>query len=380
MMLLQMLSVVGALLFVLKLVLSYLDTPGSATSAVTAVVVLLYSIVRFQQWRVASEEEALRQKHLSFASEVEREFLRSQREQKKPAAPPSSQRTGGPPPAPSAAPGAAAPAAPKKPKKKKPKDEEDLVYVEDDLEAEVVEDLEDFLQHSRLRGKLKQTYDDLRQAQRRAEEKKQQEELRKQKLEQERQAAEKLKEEKPAPTLGLPPPPPRKEGPRAPRYRHLEPVGPPPIGAPPPPPSAEPEADESPARGKGRGKGRGGPSAGRKGGKKGGSSTYDPGWYWEDASQASWDRGGQGRQAQWKGKGGWSQSYVPDQDPAGRGGLWLPTQRAGAGRHHGREAAEEASWQDQVPSTTWSSGDASWWDSAGGIVRGRQAQGKGWQE
>uniref|UniRef100_A0A7S4VVY0 Uncharacterized protein n=1 Tax=Alexandrium monilatum TaxID=311494 RepID=A0A7S4VVY0_9DINO len=93
-----------------------------------------------------------------------------------------------------ATPATAAPSAAPTAKKKKKKKVEEAIVVEDELEAEVVEDLEDFLQHSRLRSALKSTAGVIRESQRRQEEKRQhQEELRQLQLE-EQQRLEQLPE------------------------------------------------------------------------------------------------------------------------------------------------------------------------------------------
>eukprot|EP00427_Karlodinium_veneficum_P042110 CAMPEP_0169250334 /NCGR_PEP_ID=MMETSP1016-20121227/36893_1 /TAXON_ID=342587 /ORGANISM="Karlodinium micrum, Strain CCMP2283" /LENGTH=474 /DNA_ID=CAMNT_0009331335 /DNA_START=162 /DNA_END=1583 /DNA_ORIENTATION=+ len=90
--------------------------------------------------------------------------------------------------------------ASKKKKRKGKKNEEDIVVVDDELEAEMVEDVEDFLLHSRLRDKIKGAAEDVRERQRRQEEKQRHLDERKRKAEEEKDQP-KLPEVK-----GLPPP------------------------------------------------------------------------------------------------------------------------------------------------------------------------------
>ncbi|CAE8667375.1 unnamed protein product, partial [Polarella glacialis] len=180
------LAATATLLFVVKTLLSYLDGPGALTSLVAGVCGLVWTAQRFHSDRAKTEHEALLLQHRVFAAEVERAWERShiheaeRRKDQRPAVVSTQglQRSQATVRAavPAAASGLAegATLASKKAKKKRRKEEaeEDIFFVEDDLEAEVVQDLEDFLEHTQLRLALKKTADGLRQSQQKQEDRK----------------------------------------------------------------------------------------------------------------------------------------------------------------------------------------------------------------
>ncbi|CAE8704599.1 unnamed protein product [Polarella glacialis] len=149
---------------------------------------LVWTAQRFHSDRAKTEHEpeALLLQHRVFAAEVERAWERShiheaeRRKDQRPAVVSTQglQRSQATVRAavPAAASGLAegATLASKKAKKKRRKEEaeEDIFFVEDDLEAEVVQDLEDFLEHTQLRLALKKTADGLRQSQQKQEDRK----------------------------------------------------------------------------------------------------------------------------------------------------------------------------------------------------------------
>lgn len=171
----QLLVGVGILLCVIKLLFGALKTPGVFSSVTFLLVGLLWAAIRCRQWYGKAEQEALLQQHQVFAAEVDRAYWRSnqheveRRQQRATRQPGESPRV------------EASPKVPpevvdetlKKRKTKKKKSAQETFVVEDELEAELVEGVEDFLQHARLRNFLKQTTDDVRQSHKRQEEKKQ---------------------------------------------------------------------------------------------------------------------------------------------------------------------------------------------------------------
>ncbi|CAE7354414.1 PIP5K4 [Symbiodinium sp. CCMP2456] len=157
---------IGVFFILLHLLLTYvLGSPGMVTVVLTVVMSGVWIFQRSQQFRARNEQEALLMQHRAFAAEVERAWERShahEAERRRPASTvpvPMTQTAG------------AESTAKKRKKKKSREDGEETFIVDDELEAEVVEDLEDFLQHSRLRQALKKTADDLRESQKRKEDK-----------------------------------------------------------------------------------------------------------------------------------------------------------------------------------------------------------------
>jgi len=158
---------IGVFFILLHLLLTYvLGSPGMVTVVLTVVMSGVWIFQRSQQFRARNEQEALLMQHRAFAAEVERAWERSHAHEAERRRPASSTV-----PVPTAQTAGAESTAKKRKKKKSREDGEETFVVDDELEAEVVEDLEDFLQHSRLRQALKKTADDLRESQKRKEDK-----------------------------------------------------------------------------------------------------------------------------------------------------------------------------------------------------------------
>eukprot|EP00927_Polykrikos_kofoidii_P026573 TRINITY_DN23638_c0_g1_i1.p1 TRINITY_DN23638_c0_g1~~TRINITY_DN23638_c0_g1_i1.p1 ORF type:complete len:567 (-),score=128.39 TRINITY_DN23638_c0_g1_i1:25-1539(-) len=440
-----------------------LDSPGLQTSVALAAAAGFSLYHRMRQWKSSTTQEELLVQHQTFFAEVERASERSRSQgsterrrgdvpmsaAEKPlptvacshvVAKPSGAR-------PTAARATAASAsrvvttqtgeqaqAPassskkKKAKKRAKEEEEDIVEVEDDVEADMVEDLEDFLRHSRLRDTIKKAASDVRDGHRKQEERaQQQEERRVRKIEEEeekrRQELEEKAKAKALPEIiGLPPPPPgvrvtTKEVPQAHGGGrgggHL------------------PRGDHQPESHRGRGGGRG-KSGGRKGfgGPLGGGrgdalrSAPNVGGHarqdWQGEGRGVAGRG-HGANA-WNGTGGWfgapvgsaavgsgnvtgSQHWsieeVSSSSPDAVGADWSHDAWSGGNFHggfggdgvgDGSGGDRGASWWDgwQGDNVWWDdaqdvrgvvdSGDA-WWtadgDKFGGGKRGRGGTGKG---
>ncbi|CAJ1408381.1 unnamed protein product [Effrenium voratum] len=154
---------ISAFFILLHLLLTYvLGGPGMITVALVLAVSAIWVFQR-SQFRALGQQEELLMQHRAFAAEVERAWERSHAHDER--------RKGREAPAQAHAPSADGSTAKKRKKKKAREDDEETFIVDDELEAEVVEDLEDFLEHSRLRQALKKTADELRESQRRKEEK-----------------------------------------------------------------------------------------------------------------------------------------------------------------------------------------------------------------
>mmetsp|Transcript_54537 Transcript_54537/g.97392 ORF Transcript_54537/g.97392 Transcript_54537/m.97392 type:complete len:319 (-) Transcript_54537:99-1055(-) len=175
-----LLAVIG-LLVVVRLFSNYVIGKHGGLSVVLVPVTVLYWIwKRYHQTKSRSEQEALLAQHQSFAAEVERAWERSHtHDAERRRAPPRTQQRGDWDSTAELAKAKSsqleAEAASTKKKKKKKKDdeeEEEVFYVDDAVEAKVVEDLEDFLGHSRLRQALKNTANDMRESRQRRQEKK----------------------------------------------------------------------------------------------------------------------------------------------------------------------------------------------------------------
>eukprot|EP00931_Biecheleriopsis_adriatica_P117484 TRINITY_DN929_c0_g1_i2.p1 TRINITY_DN929_c0_g1~~TRINITY_DN929_c0_g1_i2.p1 ORF type:complete len:479 (-),score=118.71 TRINITY_DN929_c0_g1_i2:51-1487(-) len=171
------LGALAVLLFVVRVLLSYV--PGVLSFALVLVACLIWAMQRSENFKAKSEQEALLMQHRAFAQEVELAWERSHHEAERRRGQSRHDAAG-------TASGRSDKSAissqrqsqevdsstssRKKKKKKANEDDEDLFIVDDELEAEVVEDLEDFLQHSRLRQTLKKTAGDMRESQKRKEE------------------------------------------------------------------------------------------------------------------------------------------------------------------------------------------------------------------
>lgn len=207
-MLFYSISGLGLVLWLLRLVGSYLDSPGVASSLAIFVTLVYCGYKRWHEWTSQEKQDAQISEHRAFFAEVERAWERSHperverrhrervrefeqgawdyRDNEKPTPvvkePVQSDTS-------------------KKKKKKGKKSQDDIVVVDDEVEADMVEDVEDFLLHSRLRDKLKGAAEDVRERQRRQEEKQQQLEDRRRKAEE-----EKNRPKEPEVKKGLPPP------------------------------------------------------------------------------------------------------------------------------------------------------------------------------
>ena len=170
---------ISAFFITLRLLMTYvLGSQGMMTAASVLVVSLIWVAQSSQQFRAKGEQEALLMQHRAFAAEVERAWERSHandlERRKAPHNHHNNHNHNHHTSVPSQATNANAEGSSKKRKKKKRAEEgdEETFIVDDELEAEVVEDLEDFLEHSRLRQTLKKTADELRLSQKRKEDKK----------------------------------------------------------------------------------------------------------------------------------------------------------------------------------------------------------------
>lgn len=165
-------SLAGISIFfiVLRLLTTYvLGSPGMVTAALVLLVSLVWAAQRSQQFRAKNEQEALLMQHRAFAAEVERAWERSHANGLERRKAPTAVAVSVPSHTASTVEGSSK----KRKKKKRTEDgDEETFIVDDELEAEVVEDLEDFLEHSRLRQTLKKTADELRVSQKRKEDKK----------------------------------------------------------------------------------------------------------------------------------------------------------------------------------------------------------------
>mmetsp|Transcript_46354 Transcript_46354/g.110374 ORF Transcript_46354/g.110374 Transcript_46354/m.110374 type:complete len:530 (+) Transcript_46354:64-1653(+) len=163
------LACIGGVLWTLRKVLAFLDSPGVASAVAVAVISTVVVLHKWQQRLAKAAQEALLLQHQSFYAEVEQAWSRSH--------PAEVERRceGDSTEAKSAA---AVPQTARRRRRARSKEEEETIEVEDDLEAEFVEDLEDFLQHSRLRGTLKKATEDRRHSQQRQQERQQLQEQR----------------------------------------------------------------------------------------------------------------------------------------------------------------------------------------------------------
>lgn len=161
---------ISVFFIVLNLLTTYvLGSPGMVTAALVLLVSLVWAAQRSQQFRAKNEQEALLMQHRAFAAEVERAWERSHANGLERRKAPNAVAVSVPSHTASTAEGSSK----KRKKKKRTEDgDEETFIVDDELEAEVVEDLEDFLEHSRLRQTLKKTADELRVSQKRKEDKK----------------------------------------------------------------------------------------------------------------------------------------------------------------------------------------------------------------
>eukprot|EP00435_Cladocopium_sp_Y103_P026686 s2074_g6.t1 len=162
---------ISVFFIVLRLLTTYvLGSPGMVTAALVLLVSLVWAAQRSQQFRAKNEQEALLMQHRAFAAEVERAWERSHANGLERRKAPNGVAVS----VPSHTASSTAEGSSKKRKKKKRAEDgdEETFIVDDELEAEVVEDLEDFLEHSRLRQTLKKTADELRVSQKRKEDKK----------------------------------------------------------------------------------------------------------------------------------------------------------------------------------------------------------------
>eukprot|EP00930_Biecheleria_cincta_P015413 TRINITY_DN12874_c0_g1_i1.p1 TRINITY_DN12874_c0_g1~~TRINITY_DN12874_c0_g1_i1.p1 ORF type:complete len:435 (+),score=131.53 TRINITY_DN12874_c0_g1_i1:25-1329(+) len=178
-------------LMVVQLLSTYVLGAGALSLALGAAVFLFWQYQRSEQSRTKVEQEALLLQHQAFAAEVERAWERShaheaerRKVQNRTAARgsgesevqqrsvPSQASSSSQPSSKAVVPPSLGAAPKKKKKKKRDEDEEDEIFeVDDKLEAEVVDGLEDFLQHSRLRQTLKSTAQGMRESQGRKKEK-----------------------------------------------------------------------------------------------------------------------------------------------------------------------------------------------------------------
>ncbi|CAK9075733.1 unnamed protein product [Durusdinium trenchii] len=121
--------------------------------------------------RALGGPKALLMQHRAFAAEVERAWERSHSNDLERRKAPHREVPSSHAPAPGVRAVGETAEGSKKRKKKKRAESEETFIVDDELEAEVVEDLEDFLEHSRLRQTLKKTADELRVSQQRKDKK-----------------------------------------------------------------------------------------------------------------------------------------------------------------------------------------------------------------
>jgi len=174
------LSVALIILIVVRLLSTYVIGNQSILSVTMVSATSLYWIwKRYQQTKWRSEQETLLAQHQSFAAEVERAWERSHTHDVERRRGATRSQPRGPNPdvevpdrnGKSQQLEVEASTKKKKKKKKEDQEEEEIFFVDDDVEAKVVEDLEDFLQHSSLRQALKNTANGMRESQQRRQEK-----------------------------------------------------------------------------------------------------------------------------------------------------------------------------------------------------------------